>query len=123
MRRVCFVMQMKPDRLAEYRARHRAVWPEMVTALRQSGWHNYSIFLREDGLLVGYFETPSLERALADMAATEVNVRWQAQMQEFFLDLGEQRPDQAFHYLDEIFNLDDTLEATTRTSATADVDT
>ena len=52
----------KPDRLEEYRARHAAVWPEMLHALPDTGWHNYSLFLREDGLLIGYLETDDLGR-------------------------------------------------------------
>ena len=33
----------------------------MLTALRDAGWHNYSLFLRDDGLLVGYFVTDDLD--------------------------------------------------------------
>jgi len=88
--RVCFQAQVKPDRVEEYRERHRRVWPEMLEALRTSGWHNYSLFLRDDGLLIGYFETPSsLAVAQQRMAQTEVNGRWQAEMAEFFDDLAE----------------------------------
>ncbi|MEO7653405.1 MAG: L-rhamnose mutarotase, partial [Bryobacteraceae bacterium] len=58
MRRVCFCLQVKKDRLAEYRERHKDVWPEMRDALRDAGWHNYSLFLRDDRLLIGYVETP-----------------------------------------------------------------
>ena len=57
MERVCFLLRVRPDRLEEYRARHRSVWPEMRAALAASGWGNYSLFLRDDGLLVGYLET------------------------------------------------------------------
>ena len=53
MERVCFTLQVKPERMAEYRDRHAAVWPEMLDALAGSGWRNYSLFLRDDGLLVG----------------------------------------------------------------------
>lgn len=60
MQRVCFQLQVKPELLSEYKARHEAVWPDMLHALRDSGWHNYSIFVRDDGLLIGYFETQSL---------------------------------------------------------------
>ena len=60
MTRVCFQLQVRPDRLEEYRARHAAVWPDMLAALPATGWHNYSLFLREDGLLIGYVETPSI---------------------------------------------------------------
>ena len=43
--------------------RHAAVWPDMLRALHETGWHNYSLFLRDDGLLIGYFETPDLDAA------------------------------------------------------------
>ena len=51
MQRVCFLLKVKADRLEEYRRRHEQVWPEMLEALRETGWRNYSLFLREDGLL------------------------------------------------------------------------
>ena len=44
--------------LEDYKKHHEAVWPEMLEALRRHGWHNYSLFMRDDGLLFGYFETP-----------------------------------------------------------------
>jgi L-rhamnose mutarotase len=110
VQRVCFQLQVKPDRLEEYTARHQAVWPDMLRALSSTGWHNYSLFLREDGLLIGYFETPDLQAALAGMEATDVNARWQAGMAEFFVDLGEARPDTGFTQLAEIFHLEDQLD-------------
>ena len=106
MERVGFLLKVRPERLDEYKARHRQVWPEMLAALRETGWHNYSIFLRDDGLLFGYFETPDLDAALAGMAATDVNARWQAEMAPFFENLGGQRPDEGFLQLEEIFHLD-----------------
>ena len=113
--RVCFQLQVRPDRLEEYTRRHAAVWPDMLRALSSTGWHNYSLFLREDGLLIGYFETPSLEAAVAGMGATEVNDRWQRQMAALFPDLGDALPDQGFLQLDEIFHLEDQLAGGTET--------
>jgi L-rhamnose mutarotase len=109
MQRVCFQLQVKADRLEEYKTRHAAVWPEMLQALAATGWHNYSLFLRGDGMLIGYFETPSLPDALAGMEATEVNGRWQAEMAEFFEELGDARPDTGFLQLEEVFHLEDQL--------------
>ena len=63
MERVCFLLRVRPDRLDEYRERHRAVWPEMRDALSATGWRNYSLFLRDDGLLVGYLETDDFAAA------------------------------------------------------------
>jgi len=112
MERVCFQLQVRRDRLTDYQHRHEAVWPEMLRALADSGWHNYSLFLRPDGLLIGYFETPSLTDALAAMDSTEVNARWQAEMADFFEDLGDDRPDTGFVRLLEIFHLEDQLART-----------
>ena len=105
MERVCFVLQVRPDRLDEYKERHRSVWPEMRQALTATGWRRYSLFLGEDGLLVGYVETDDFERAQAGMEATGVNARWQAEMAEFFeLPVGE-RPDTGLRRLEEVFHL------------------
>ena len=80
MQRVCLQLQVDPARIEDYRQAHAAVWPEMLEALRETGWHNYSIFLRRDGQLTLYFETPSVSRALTEMAKRDVNVRWGAAM-------------------------------------------
>ncbi|GGL13125.1 L-rhamnose mutarotase [Planomonospora parontospora] len=105
MQRVCFLLKVRPERLEEYRERHREVWPEMLDALRRSGWRNYSLFLRLDGLLVGYLETEDFAAARAAMAATGVNARWQAEMAPFFEAL-DGRPDEGMSPLDEVFHLD-----------------
>lgn len=110
--RVCFQLQVDPAKLDDYRARHAQVWPEMLAALAETGWHNYSLFVRDDGLLIGYFETPDLDAALAGMAATDVNARWQAEMAEFFLDLDGAAPDTGFLRLAEVFHLEDQLTTT-----------
>lgn len=107
MKRIGFQLRVRPDRLDEYRQHHRSVWPEMQQALREAGWHNYSLFVRDDGLLFGYFETPhSLEAAQAAMAATEINTRWQEFMAPYFESPDNARPDHMFVELTEIFHLD-----------------
>ncbi len=117
--RICFLLQVRPDRLEEYRRRHREVWPEMRQALRETGWSNYSLFLREDGLLVGYLETDDWAAAQRDMAAREVNARWQAEMAEFFVELDGSRPDEAMRPLDEVFHLDEPIHNGQSDTATA----
>ena len=107
MNRVGFVLKVKPAKLEEYRQHHRQVWPEMLQALREAGWHNYSLFVREDGLLFGYFETPqSLQAAQAAMLTKEVNTRWQEFMAPYFESADNARPDEMFLELSEIFHLD-----------------
>jgi L-rhamnose mutarotase len=105
MERVCFLLQVRADRLDEYKARHRAVWPDMLAALTSSGWRNYSLFLRADGLLVGYLETDDFEAAVRAMEQTDVNARWQAEMAGFFQLPDGKRPDTGLERLEEIFYL------------------
>ena len=100
---------MKPERIAEYRERHAAVWPEMLQALAETGWHNYPLFLRPDGLLIGYVESDDLAAAQAAMDNTDVNPRWQAEMGPFFEAL-DGPPDQGFDLLEEVFHLDHQLD-------------
>jgi L-rhamnose mutarotase len=105
MQRICFVLQVKPERIEEYKERHSTVWPDMKKALQETGWNNYSLFLRPDGLLVGYLETEDFDCARAGMAKLDVNARWQKEMAGFFIQQGNLLPDQAIATLEEIFHV------------------
>lgn len=107
MKRVGFLLKVKKDRIEEYKKHHEAVWPEMLEALRRHGWHNYSLFMRDDGLLFGYFETPdSFQAALDGMAGEEINTKWQEFMAPYFESPEGARPDQMMLELVEVFHLD-----------------
>lgn len=107
MKRVGFLLKVKPDKLEEYKQHHQAVWPEMLAALHCTGWHNYSLFMRDDGLLFGYFETPeSFQAALEGMSKEEVNARWQQFMAPYFEELGGKHADENMLQLEEVFHLD-----------------
>jgi len=110
--RVCFTLQVDPARLDEYRARHAEVWPEMLRALRDAGWHDYTLHLRADGLLVGTLVTDDLAAAQAAMERTGVNALWQEEMASFFPDLEDgARPDTGVQVLEQVFDLDAQLLA------------
>jgi L-rhamnose mutarotase len=108
--RVCFRSSVQPELIDEYRRRHAAVWPEMLQALKDAGWNNYSLFLGEDGLLIGYLECDDFDAARARMALADVNARWQAEMAKLF-ENKDQAPDEGFLILEEVFNLDSQLTA------------
>ncbi len=108
--RVCFQLQVRPELLDEYLARHSPVWPEMLAEIAASGRRNYSLFLGDGGRLVGYYETDDDAAAQAYLAASETAGRWEAEMSRFFIGL-EGRPDQAATPLAEVFNLAEQLSA------------
>lgn len=106
MQRVGFLLQVKKDRIDEYRKHHEAVWPEMLAALRRTGWHNYSLFMRDDGLLFGYFEAAeSFHASLEGMAREQINLKWQEFMGPYFESISG-RPDQNMITLEEVFHTD-----------------
>jgi len=106
MKRVCFLLRIRKDKVEEYRKVHEPVWPEMRAAIRDAGLKNYSLFLRPDGLLIGYFEAEDPEGALRKVGETEVNKRWQERMAPYFEsgsgDLREGAPE----WVDQIFFLE-----------------
>ena len=104
--RICFTLKVHANMLAEYKLRHAAVWPEMLDALRETGWRNYSIFLKPDGLLVGYVETDDFAKCTAKMKEHAVNARWQAEMAPYFESLSGAGADDSMFPLAEIFHLD-----------------
>jgi L-rhamnose mutarotase len=107
MKRVGFILKVRQDKLEEYKRHHKAVWPEMLDALRRTGWHNYSLFIRDDGLLFGYFETPeSFQVALAGMSQEEINKKWQDFMAPYFENLSGAHADESMVELEEVFHLD-----------------
>ena len=57
MKRMGMVIGIKPDRIAEYKRTHAAVWPEVLARISDSNIRNYTIFLREpENLLFAYWE-------------------------------------------------------------------
>lgn len=108
--RICFQLQVRPELLDEYLARHSPVWPEMLAEIAASGRRNYSLFLGDGGRLIGYYETDDEAAAQEYLAQSEVATRWESEMARFFVDL-DGRPDQAASPLTEVFNLAEQLSA------------
>lgn len=107
MKRVGFLLKVRQDKIEEYKKVHQNVWPEMKEALGRTGWHNYSLFMREDGLLFGYFEAPQdFQTALDGMDKEAINEKWQTAMAPYFEALEGKRADESMLELQEVFHLD-----------------
>lgn len=104
-KRIGFLLKVKKEKLIEYREIHKKVWPEMLEALSRCGWKNYSLFLRHDGMLFGYFETmfETFEQALDAMNKEPINTKWQAMMESYFEGTGH--ADKKMEELEQVFFL------------------
>ena len=109
--RVCFELRVHPHLIEEYVARHAAVWPTMLRAIERSGRRNYSLFLRQDGMLIGYYEVDDDAASARALALDPDTAEWEADAARFFVALDGDRPDQGAPRLREVFHLEDQLAA------------
>jgi L-rhamnose mutarotase len=79
MQRMGMVIGLKPEKVAEYKRLHAAVWPEVLSMISACNIANYSIFLKEpENLLFSYFEYHGKDFAAdsAKMAADPKTQKW-----------------------------------------------
>jgi L-rhamnose mutarotase len=85
--RICFTFQLRPGREDEYRRRHDEIWPELVEAIREAGFRNYSLF-RRGTQVIAYAECyPDVATAFAKVEATEVDRRWSEWFEDVIVEL------------------------------------
>ena len=71
--------RLKAGEESRYEEYHRAVWPDVLAAIKRAGIREYYIF--RDGLeLFHYIECEDYDGAIAELAKDPVNIRWQAEM-------------------------------------------
>jgi L-rhamnose mutarotase len=87
-----------------YDKSHKAVWPEMLALLKRSGVSEYSIFRRDD-LLILAMTVEDFDRTWDLIAADPINARWQEAMSPYFEPLTGLRPGERFPMLREVFYL------------------
>ena len=101
MQRIAFVLRVKADRMNEYDEAHRNVWPELVRELESFGVTEYSIFRGGQQLFL-CLRVPDFEQLKRQLAASEVNQRWQRHMAPF-LETGSGGGSDSFALLEEVF--------------------
>lgn len=103
-RRYAFLLRLRPGAAEAYEASHREVWPEMLQLLKDAGITEYSIYRRDD-LLILALRCEDFESTWSKIDSHPVNLRWQAAMAPYFLPIEGLRPGERFPMLDEVFYL------------------
>lgn len=102
----CFLLRVRPERVADYVRDHERVWPEMQEALRRAGWGDYSLFLdRTTGLVVGVVASDDFDGAQRRMGAEAINARWQESMADYFLPVDDRAAPGEIVELEQYFHL------------------
>lgn len=107
MERVAFMLRLKPGAEDAYDEAHRHVWPEMLTLLKSAGISEYSIFRRNQLLVLSLRVEADFETTWRRIADDPVNLRWQQAMSAYFMppDNNELLPGERFPMLREVFYL------------------
>jgi L-rhamnose mutarotase len=102
--KTAFKMHLKPGFAEEYRKRHDAIWPELQQLLKQSGIHDYTIFLDEDTHTLFAVQQQSGTGSSQDLGANPIVQRWWAYM----ADIMDTNPDNSpvSTPLTEMFHMD-----------------
>ena len=107
MQRVGFTFKIKPELKDGYKKAHDEIWPELASTIKQYGFHNYSIFFRQDGTLFGYLEVDGdYDEISAEMSKLEVSKRWQKYMDKYFVKEDDSRVGAESVMLEEVFHLE-----------------
>jgi L-rhamnose mutarotase len=102
--RLCFTFQVYPGQESEYQKRHDEIWPELVAAIEQAGFRNYSLF-RRDRQIVAYTEChPDVASAFARISGSPASARWAEWFRDVVVSLTD--ADGNLMTLDEVWHLD-----------------
>ena len=107
MKRFGQVIRVKPEHLATYRTYHAAVWPDVLTMIRECNIRNYSIY-HKDGFLFAYFEYHGADFAadMAKMAADPKTQKWWSIMMPMQTPLASRAEGEWWATMQEVFHTD-----------------
>lgn len=107
MKRYGSVIRVRPEKLAEYKSLHAAVWPAVLAQIKGSNIQNYSIYYK-DGFLFGYFEYTGTdyEKDMQAMADDPVTQDWWAVCKPCQQPLDTREEGEWWATMEEVFHLD-----------------
>jgi L-rhamnose mutarotase len=101
-------LQDNPDKIAEYRRAHQAVWPAVTHRLREVGVQRMQIFFRGTRLFM-YLVTDDAFDPARDFARINddpISARWNALMAELQARAPEANPDEWWAAMELVFDMD-----------------
>lgn len=107
MKRYGSVIKVRPEKLAEYKRLHAAVWPAVLKTIGQCNIRNYSIY-HKDGYLFSYFEYHGTDFAAdqAKMAADPATQEWWRLCEPCQQPLETRAAGEWWASMDEVFHCD-----------------
>ena len=82
---ICELMRLRPERVKDYRDMHDNTWPELITAIRDSGFLEEYIYML-DNLVMVIMKCESFEDSVRRLTATPVFRRWTAEVRAMLME-------------------------------------
>ncbi|OAP41094.1 L-rhamnose mutarotase [Sinorhizobium glycinis] len=92
MEKYAFRMRLNPGMAEVYRARHDAIWPELVTLLKDAGVSDYSIHLDEETNLLFGVLWRTEDHKMADLPSHPIMRKWWAYMADIMETRADNEP-------------------------------
>ncbi len=102
--RVAFLLRLRPGMGPAYDISHQQVWPVMLALLKRAGVEEYSIFRRDETLIL-VMRVSNFDTAWDRIEADPINTAWQQAMAPYFETNTGLRPGERFPMLQEVFYL------------------
>jgi L-rhamnose mutarotase len=103
--RYAFLLRLKPGTGPDYDKAHEGVWPELLALLEHVGIYDYSIFRRDELLVLTMRIDGDFDAVWDRIGQSPVNAKWQQAMGAYFLPEQETRPGERFPMMREVFFL------------------
>ena len=107
MKRYGMVINVKPEKIEEYKKLHADVWPAVLKKISECNIRNYSIYLI-DNTLFSYFEYMGndFNSDMAKMAADPTTQKWWAVCKPCQVPLEKREEGEWWANMEEVFHLD-----------------
>ncbi|MDO6693311.1 L-rhamnose mutarotase [Aliiglaciecola sp. 3_MG-2023] len=92
MEKIAFVMTLLPGFEAEYEKRHDEIWPELVTALKEAGVSDYSIFFEKNSNKLFAVLKRTSNHEMDQLPLNPIVKKWWAYMADIMLTNPDNSP-------------------------------
>lgn len=82
---ICEMMKLKPENVKDYIDLHDNTWPDLVKALRESGFLEEYIYIL-DNLVMVVMKCENFKEASSKLAATEIFKKWTAKVRAMLIN-------------------------------------
>jgi L-rhamnose mutarotase len=106
------IIGLKPEKIADYKELHAAVWPGVLKKIKECNIRNYSIYLKEvepgKHYLFAYFEYTggNFEADMAKMAADPITRKWWKETDPCQYAVPTHGPKEWWSRMEEVFHTD-----------------